>query len=91
MHRWAGGRWCSTSPPTSHDAARDFWGSPSTSRRDDTAAEVVRLVAAGAEAVERIDDWTVLRDPAGVLFGMVPADPDGFAEVARTVGDEAGR
>ena len=39
---------------------------------DDTEAEVARLVAAGAEVVERIDDWTVLRDPGGLLFWCPP-------------------
>jgi len=54
---------------------------------DDTEAEVTRLVAAGAEVVERIDDWTVLRDPGGLLFCVVPAEPDaGFAQFAHTVG-----
>jgi len=54
---------------------------------DDTDAEITRLVAAGAQIVERIDDWTVLRDPGGLLFCVVPADPDaGFTEFAHTVG-----
>ncbi len=54
---------------------------------DDPDAEVGRLVAAGAQIVERIDDWTVLRDPGGLLFCVIPAHPDaGFAEFARTVG-----
>jgi hypothetical protein len=54
---------------------------------DDTEAEVTRLVAAGAEVVERIDDWTVLRDPGGLLFCVVPAESDaGFAQFAHTVG-----
>jgi hypothetical protein len=54
---------------------------------DDTGAEVTRLVAAGAEVVERIDDWAVLRDPAGLLFCVVPPAPDsGFAEFAHSVG-----
>ena len=56
---------------------------------DDTDAEVARLVAVGAEVVARIDDWTVLRDPAGLLFCVVPADPEGFAEASRTVGTAA--
>ena len=40
---------------------------------DDPDAEVGRLVAAGAQIVERIDDWTVLRDPGGLLFCVIPA------------------
>jgi catechol 2,3-dioxygenase-like lactoylglutathione lyase family enzyme len=54
---------------------------------DDTDAEVDRLVTAGAVVVERIDDWIVLRDPAGLLFCVVPATVDDiFTECARTVG-----
>jgi catechol 2,3-dioxygenase-like lactoylglutathione lyase family enzyme len=54
---------------------------------DDTDAEVGRLVTAGAVVVERIDDWIVLRDPAGLLFCVVPADiDDDFARFAHTVG-----
>jgi hypothetical protein len=54
---------------------------------DDTEAEVDRLVTAGAVVVERIDDWTVLRDPAGLLFCVVPADVDDvFTQFAHTVG-----
>ena len=40
----------------------------------DVAAEVERLIAAGAHEVERHDDWVVLRDPAGLLFCVVPGD-----------------
>jgi catechol 2,3-dioxygenase-like lactoylglutathione lyase family enzyme len=54
---------------------------------DDTDAEVDRLVSAGAVVVERIDDWIVLRDPAGLLFCVVPADvDDDFERLAHTVG-----
>jgi hypothetical protein len=54
---------------------------------DDTLAEVDRLVAAGAVVVERIDDWTVLCDPAGLLFCVVPADVDDvFVQFAHLVG-----
>jgi len=54
---------------------------------DDTEAEVARLIAAGAEVVEQIEDWTVLRDPGGLLFCVVPADLDeGFETFAHTVG-----
>jgi catechol 2,3-dioxygenase-like lactoylglutathione lyase family enzyme len=55
---------------------------------DDTGAEVARLVAAGAVVVEEIDDWTVLRDPGGLLFCVVPAElDDGFVRFAHPVGD----
>ena len=52
---------------------------------DDVAAEVTRLLAAGADEVERHDDWVVLRDPAGLLFCVVPADADDFAEKSTAV------
>lgn len=61
---------------------------------DDQPAEVVRLVAAGAEVVEQhadasgeVGDWTVLRDPAGILFCVVRADIDErFEESSVSVG-----
>lgn len=42
---------------------------------DDVAAEVSRLAALGADEVERVDDWVVMRDPAGLPFCVVPAPP----------------
>jgi catechol 2,3-dioxygenase-like lactoylglutathione lyase family enzyme len=55
---------------------------------DDTEAEVARLVAAGAVELERLDDWVVLRDPAGLLFCVVPATLDqDFDRSAHLVGD----
>lgn len=42
---------------------------------DDLEAEVARLKALGAEEVQRIEGWCVLRDPAGLLFCVTPADP----------------
>ena len=53
---------------------------------DDCEAEVSRLVAAGATIAQRHAEWTVLRDPAGVLFCVVPADSEDFAEHAHPVG-----
>jgi predicted enzyme related to lactoylglutathione lyase len=56
---------------------------------DDIEAEVERLRHAGATVVQRYgegpDEWTVLQDPAGLLFCVVPADSKGFDELARTV------
>lgn len=49
---------------------------------DDVDAEVTRLVAVGATVVERHDNWVVLRDPAGLLFCVVPAEADDFAALA---------
>ena len=37
----------------------------------DVPAEVARLEALGAAAVERHDFWTVMRDPAGLVFCVV--------------------
>jgi hypothetical protein len=52
---------------------------------DDIDAEVERLEALGAERVEKIESWWVMRDPAGVLFCVVRVqDPDAFASDART-------
>ena len=39
---------------------------------DDLAAEVARLEALGAERVEFVHAWWILRDPAGLLFCVVP-------------------
>jgi Glyoxalase-like domain len=46
---------------------------------DDVEAEVRRLVAAGATEVDRVEDWVVLRDPAGLFLCVVPADSDDFS------------
>jgi hypothetical protein len=54
---------------------------------DDIDAEVTRLERFGAERVERFEHWQVMRDPAGMLFCVVPAHSDGFEEQARTVED----
>ena len=40
---------------------------------DDVDAEVARLTGLGAEPLERMQDWCVMRDPAGLLFCVVPA------------------
>src|SRR6266496_6494597 len=39
---------------------------------DDLAAEVARLEGLGAERVGRARSWWVLRDPAGLLFCVMP-------------------
>ncbi|MGB9111769.1 MAG: VOC family protein [Acidimicrobiales bacterium] len=51
---------------------------------DDLEAEISRLVEAGAEIVQRHEQWTVLRDPGGLLFCVVPAGSPDFEELART-------
>ena len=53
---------------------------------DDVDAEVERLLAAGATEVERHDDWVVLRDPAGIVFCVVPGDGEEFDAGAHPVG-----
>jgi Glyoxalase-like domain len=39
---------------------------------DDVAAEIARLEGLGAERVQLVDSWWILRDPAGLLFCVVP-------------------
>jgi glyoxalase superfamily protein len=39
---------------------------------DDVAAEVARLERLGAKQERRVQDWYVMRDPAGLLFCVVP-------------------
>jgi hypothetical protein len=53
---------------------------------DDPEAEVDRLVGAGATVVERHKDWTVLRDPGGLMFCVVPPGSEDFADIACAVG-----
>jgi hypothetical protein len=43
---------------------------------DDLAAEVDRLERLGAERVQRVHSWWVMRDPAGLVFCVIP-DPAG--------------
>ena len=42
---------------------------------DDVDAEVARLTALGASQVDRLTDWAVMRDPAGLPFCVVKAPP----------------
>ena len=39
---------------------------------DDLAAEVARLEELGAERVQQVHSWWILRDPAGLLFCVIP-------------------
>jgi hypothetical protein len=52
---------------------------------DDPPAEVRRLVAAGAAIEQEHDEWTVMRDPAGLLFCVVPVGSEDFATLSRVV------
>jgi hypothetical protein len=51
---------------------------------DDVEAEVARLEALGAERVEQIRTWWVMRDPAGLLFCVVRPQRDDFPAGAAT-------
>jgi predicted enzyme related to lactoylglutathione lyase len=42
---------------------------------DDAEAEVARLERLGAQREQRVHDWYVMRDPAGMLFCVVPEKP----------------
>jgi hypothetical protein len=42
---------------------------------DDPAAELTRLEKLGAKLVEQVHSWWVLRDPAGLLFCLIPERP----------------
>jgi Glyoxalase-like domain len=50
---------------------------------DDVPAEVARLVRLGAEEVSRGRTWVVLRDPAGLLLCVVPAESSDFPTRSR--------
>lgn len=52
---------------------------------DDVAAEVERLVGLGARVEQRHDEYAVLRDPADLLFCVVPVQQaDAFDRHATT-------
>jgi Glyoxalase-like domain len=42
---------------------------------DDLDAEVARLELLGAERVQRVETWWVMRDPAGLPFCVLPESP----------------
>jgi hypothetical protein len=49
---------------------------------DDVAAEVARLEQLGAARVQQTGYWWVLRDPAGLLFCVVPARPGSLTDAS---------
>lgn len=52
---------------------------------DDVAAEVARVLALGAAVVEQRDGYTILTDPGGLVFCVVPVQrPDTFDDHATT-------
>jgi len=42
---------------------------------DDPAGEIARLEKLGAELVRQAHSWWVMRDPAGLLFCVIPERP----------------
>ena len=42
---------------------------------DDLEAEVARLEGLGAERVQKVEGWWVMRDPAGLVFCVLPESP----------------
>ena len=55
---------------------------------DDVAAEVARVVALGARVEEERDGYTILRDPGGMVFCVVPVQTgDDFEREALTWND----
>ena len=42
---------------------------------DDLPAETARLEKLGAERVQQAHSWQVMRDPAGLLFCVIPESP----------------
>lgn len=42
---------------------------------DDLPAEIARLEKLGAERVQQAHSWQVMRDPAGLLFCVLPEPP----------------
>ncbi len=42
---------------------------------DDPAAEIARLEKLGAEVVQQVHAWWIMRDPAGLPFCVIPEPP----------------
>jgi Glyoxalase-like domain len=42
---------------------------------DDPAAEIARLEKLGAQLVQQVHSWWVMRDPAGLPFCVIPEKP----------------
>jgi hypothetical protein len=47
---------------------------------DDLEAEVARLEALGAERVQQVHHWWVMRDPAGLPFCVIPGPAGSFTD-----------
>lgn len=51
---------------------------------DDVEAEVARLQSHGAHVVDRVEDWVVMRDPAGLPLCVIPVDSTDFPAATTT-------
>jgi len=47
---------------------------------DDPAAEIARLEKLGAELVEQVHEWWIMRDPGGLPFCVIPERPGSLNE-----------
>lgn len=54
---------------------------------DDLEAEVARLEQLGAHRIRQVDRWWVMRDPAGLVFCVVPDPPGTLTEQNATCWD----
>ena len=57
---------------------------------DNVKADVRRLEALGGHVVDRVDDWVILQDPAGLLLCVISIDSMDFDASATTWTDEGG-
>jgi hypothetical protein len=48
---------------------------------DDLDAEVARLERLGAERVSQVQSWWVMRDPAGLVFCVLPESPGSLTPI----------
>jgi hypothetical protein len=47
---------------------------------DNLEAEVARLEQAGAVRVQQVNGWTIMHDPAGLPFCVIPEEPGTYTE-----------
>jgi hypothetical protein len=47
---------------------------------DDLEAELARLEQLGAERVQQVHRWWIMRDPAGLLFCVIPEPPGSLTD-----------
>jgi hypothetical protein len=58
---------------------------------DDLAAEIARLEELGAERVQQVHSWWILRDPAGLRFASSPSPPAHSTTATRNAGTNTAR